>query len=161
MYRTPLIPLEIVFDLIDKIQKDFNIDEKRIYVLGASMGGFGSWTAMQEEPDLFAAGIPVCGGPSPTQNLDLDRIKHIPIWAFHGKEDSTIPYEKSKNAFEKLKIAKGNCKLTSLSGIKHSSWIQAFEYKGDDKAKGYVTEYSSNKCDKESDVWEWLFRQHK
>lgn len=151
--------LEIVFGLIKHLQAEYNIDSRRIYVLGGSMGGFGAWAAMQEEPELFAAGIPVCGGPY--VYLDLARIKHVPVWAFHGVNDGTVPYALSRNAFESLKREQGNCKLTSLAGVGHGAPGTAFRYTGDDAAKGFVTEYSGQQCDRESDVWKWLFRQRK
>ncbi|HIF00074.1 MAG TPA: hypothetical protein EYQ63_24475, partial [Fuerstia sp.] len=44
-----------VFKLLDSLTEEFNIDPDRIYVLGHSMGGFGTWTALGEAPSRFAA----------------------------------------------------------------------------------------------------------
>ncbi len=151
--------LAIVFDLVAKFREDFNIDGRRIYVIGNSMGGYGAWAAMQEEPDLFAAGIAACGGQY--IHLGLDRIRHVPVWAFHGTADKTVPYERSRKAFAELKKLGGNCKLTSLKGEGHGIWRIAFRYTGDDTVKGFITEYSSEECDRESDVWKWLFSQRR
>jgi len=151
--------LAVVFDLIAKFREDFSVDGQRIYVIGNSMGGYGAWAAMQEEPDLFAAGVAACGGQC--IHLGLDRIKHVPVWAFHGTADKIVPYEKSRKAFEELKKLGGNCKLTSLKGQGHGIWRIAFRYAGDNPAKGYTTEYSSEECDREGDVWQWLFSQRK
>ena len=38
------------------------VDPDRVYVIGYSMGGFGTWHFLKEEPRLFAAGIPIAGG---------------------------------------------------------------------------------------------------
>ncbi|MCG3180354.1 MAG: hypothetical protein BIFFINMI_02713 [Phycisphaerae bacterium] len=151
--------LAIVFDLIQDFQSRFNIDASRIYVVGASMGGYGAWAAIQEEPDLFAAAIAACGGPY--RYLDMERIKGVPVWAFHGTNDKTVPYAESRGAFEKLKTLGGNCKLTTLKGEGHAIQPIAFQFKADDAAKGFVTEFSSADCDKESDIWRWLFKQQR
>jgi predicted peptidase len=152
--------LEIVFDIIKKFQKDFKIDESRIYVIGNSMGGFGVWAAISEEPELFAAGIALCGGPY--RYKDFEVIKDVPLWAFHGVADKNVSYTKySRRGFDGLKAIGGNCKLTSLKGEGHSIWEIALRYTGDDEEKGFVTEYASDKCDKEGDVWKWLFSQRK
>ena len=51
--------LDRVFLLLDALAKEFPIDTDRVYVLGHSMGGFGTWTAVAEQPDRFAAAITV------------------------------------------------------------------------------------------------------
>ena len=38
------------------------VDLNRIYVMGLSMGGYGTWDAIQRRPDFFAAAVPICGG---------------------------------------------------------------------------------------------------
>lgn len=151
--------LDIVFNLLKEFRKNYKIDENRIYVLGGSMGGYGTWAAIQEEPALFAAGIVVCGADC--IYLDVGRARDVPIWAFHGTADGTVPYEHGRRGFERLRELGGNCKFTSLKGNAHGIAGIAFRYRGDDTARGYVTEYSSDRCDRESNVWQWLFRQRK
>jgi len=52
-------------------------------------------------------------------------------------------------------------KLTELGGVGHGSSGFAFIYSGDEMAKGFVTHNSSEKCDKTSDIWDWLFAQRR
>ena len=42
--------------------KNNQVDPQRIYVIGLSMGGYGTWDAIQRRPKLFAAAVPICGG---------------------------------------------------------------------------------------------------
>ena len=56
--RNDLLP---VLDLIDEIKQEFPIDESRIYAIGSSGGGVGTWNILRARSDLFAAAIPVCG----------------------------------------------------------------------------------------------------
>ena len=67
----------------------------------------------------------------------------------------------SRRAFAKLSDSGGVMKYTELRGVKHNAWVQAFTYRGDGAQKGYVTRYSSDRCDRTWDVWQWLFRRRK
>jgi predicted peptidase len=53
--------LHRVFKLLDAMAEEFPIDTDRVYVLGHSMGGFGTWTAVTQDPDRFAAAIASAG----------------------------------------------------------------------------------------------------
>ena len=156
IYIKNMIP--VVFELIEALVKELPIDSSRIYVLGSSMGGSGTWNFLRSRPGFFAAAIPVCAGRPPD---DITGLARIPIWSFHGADDPIAPAENSRRVFDRLKAAGGSIKYTELRGIKHNSWIQAFTYQGDDPARGFVTKISGNNVDQASDVWEWLFRQRR
>lgn len=152
--------LDKVFELIDALAKTHPIDTDRIYVLGHSMGGFGSWTAIASEPNRFAAAIPSAGGLSPW--YDVNKIAHIPIWAFHGDADTTVVVGFTRVAFEQLSKVKGNMKYTEYEGVRHNVNNQAFSYSGNGATEGTAkTKYSSGKCDRTRNVWEWLFAQRR
>lgn len=155
--RNELLP---VFELIDEIKKEYPIDERRIYALGSSGGGVGTWNIVRARPELFAAAIPVCGR-FPAQGEEVAKLAKVPIWCFHGEADPLVDVENSRRAFAELTKAGGLVKYTELRGVKHNSWIQAFTYVGDDDSKGYATRYSNERCDRTENVWQWLFRQHK
>ena len=93
------------------------INDQRIYVSGLSMGGYGSWDLISKNPDFFAAAAPICGGGSierlkgvltikgakPFDINDLIKAKDMPIWAFHGSNDKTVPQKESEVLVEALK----------------------------------------------------------
>ena len=149
-----------VFDLIADIKKKFPIDDSRIYALGSSGGGVGTWNILLAKPEMFAAAIPVCGR-FPAQGDDVAKLTRIPIWCFHGDADPLVDVKYSRRAFAELTKSAGLMKYTELRGVKHNSWVQAFTYQGDDAPKGYVTRYSSDRCDRSQDLWQWLCRQRK
>lgn len=151
--------LQTVFDLIDSLAKQYPVDPDRVYVLGHSMGGFGTFESIALQPDRFAAAIPSAGGMLPWH--DSKKITNIPIWAFHGDQDTTVPIGLTQVVFEQMKELKGNMKFTDLGGVGHGANAFAFIYSGDDMSKGFVTHLSSDKCDKTSDVWDWLFAQRR
>lgn len=77
--------------------KNYPIDLARVYITGLSMGGEGTWFAMADAPELYAAGAPVCGRASRSEG---DRVAGggVRVWAFHGEDDTSIPFEQHWNA---------------------------------------------------------------
>ena len=53
-------------------------------------------------------------------------MKDIPIWAFHGADDKTVPVERSREMIDALKSAGGNPKYTEYPGVGHNSWAQTY-----------------------------------
>ncbi|MBL7153401.1 MAG: prolyl oligopeptidase family serine peptidase [Phycisphaerae bacterium] len=151
--------LSVAIDLVEKLANEYSVDSDRIYVLGHSMGGFGSWNAIWARPDLFAAAVPTAGGLMPWK--DWGRFAKVPVWSFHGAADPVVSVQFTREIFGKMKELKGNMKFTELKGVPHSASKHAFAYKGDDPDKGYVTQCSGPACDKTEDIWQWLFRQRR
>ncbi len=150
--------LKQAFEIIESLQEEFPIDADRIYALGSSGGGAGTWNIVFARPDMFAAAIPVCGRFNPAY---ASRLADVPIWVFHGDADPLVSVEFSRSAFASLRKVGGNIKYTELRGIEHSSWIQAFTYTGDDNSKGFVTRLGNQRSDPTPNVWEWLFARRK
>lgn len=129
--------LQSVIDLVKKIiQKDL-IDTQRIYVVGLSMGGFGVWDILCREPQLFAAGVPICGGGDETK---AHLIKDIPIWAFHGLQDKTVLPSRTQNMVKALEKINGKVQMTLYPDIGHNAWEKALH---------------------SHELWIWLFNQIK
>lgn len=99
-------------------------DKERLYVTGLSLGGYGTWEAVQNYPEIFAAAVPICGGG---YHGSVAEIRKLPIWVFHGSEDRAVPVACSRVMVEALKRA-GNRKLryTEYEGGKHAIWDRAY-----------------------------------
>lgn len=110
---------------IDYIADEYNIDKNRISITGLSMGGFGTWAMGIAFPDYFSALAPVCGGNGMIWLAPL--LKDIPIWAFHGTEDTVVLPSASIEMVEAVNNAGGKAQLTLYEGVAHDSWIQAYE----------------------------------
>jgi predicted peptidase len=149
--------LDRVFLLLDALAKEFPIERDRVYVLGHSMGGFGTWTAVVEQPDRFAAAITSAGWLGPW--LDAYAVKDLPIWSFQGAKDKTSQVSMGNSTFERMKAIGAKVKFTEMAEHGHNVNEAAFAYTGDTAANGGVTKYASDRCDKTSDVWDWLFDQ--
>ena len=88
---------------------NFKVDQKRVYVTGLSMGGFGTWALAAKFPDKIAAAIPICGGGD---TKTADALKNVPIWAFHGAKDTVVRVEQSQKMVDAIKKVDGIAKLT-------------------------------------------------
>ncbi len=112
--------------LLDQVLATYNVDRRRIYLTGLSMGGYGAWDLAQRYPDYFAALAPVCGGGYAVPSL-MQRIKHIPTWVFHGKKDAAVPEQQSAVMVEALRAAGGNVRYTVLPEGGHAAaWLLAY-----------------------------------
>ena len=113
-----------LISLIKEIMKTYDVDKTRIYGTGLSMGGFGTLAIAIKDPGLFAAIIIVCGGADLKK---IGRINQLPIWLFHGDEDSVIPVENSLSIYDSLKPINKHVFLTIYKGVGHDSWTETYE----------------------------------
>lgn len=102
----------LVKQALDDVIAENNVDPDRIYVQGMSIGGTGTWKMLLEYPDVFAAGIPICGQIPEEYYENPDVFKslvNMPIWAFHTADDDVIPAEETAKAVQALKDAGSKC----------------------------------------------------
>ena len=140
---------------IKDIIKDLpSADMARIYVLGHSMGGGGTYRFIQIDPGYFAAAAPSAGsGRRRSKNfVNASLIKDVPIWAFHGDKDRICPYERDQKLFAEMKSLGGNMKFTTWAGDRHN--VSAKFITGSDNGR---TQLSSDRCDREPVFLKWLF----
>ena len=123
MPTQPSIPMRRALALLREKIRTLPVDPARVYVTGISMGGYGTWDAIQREPDLFAAAIPVCGGGD---TACAPRIRHIPIWTFHGEKDGAVPVCRSRDMAEALKSCGGNVRYREYPGAGHGVWTPTY-----------------------------------
>ncbi len=147
--------LEKIKSIIDTLP---SVDMNRIYILGHSMGGHGTYIFTQLDPDFFAAAAPSAGsGLRRTEPfIDAEKIKNLPIWAFHGDKDGVCPIGKDQAVFDEMKRLGGNMKFTIWEGDNHG--VSGKFIPG---AKNGTTYTSSERCDSEPNFLKWLFAQSK
>lgn len=86
-----------VMDVMKEVERDYRIDLKRVYLMGHSMGGYGTWSVAMDHPDLFAALGPISGGGDTN---GLVKIKDIPEFVVHGNDDRTVNVSQSRRMVE-------------------------------------------------------------
>ena len=113
----------LALDIVTALCGEFAVDERRIYLMGQSMGGGGAWHLMAQRPHLFAGAVTCCG--SPTRD-DPAGSAGTPLWNFHGDADSTVPVAVSRDRIAALRKAGGHPLHTEYAGVGHNVWEWAF-----------------------------------
>jgi predicted peptidase len=109
--------------LIEKLKATLPVDPDRVLVTGLSMGGFGAWALAIEYPDTLAAIAPICGFGDEDR---VERIRHLPVWAFHGTDDPVVPIAGHRAAIAALRQAGGAPRFTEYPGVDHDSWTVTY-----------------------------------
>jgi poly(3-hydroxybutyrate) depolymerase len=91
-----------VMNVLEIVRKDFTVDEKRIYLIGHSMGGAGTWHLGTKYPDIWAGLAPIAPAAF-GQPTGLDKVKHIPVIVVQGDKDTLVRPEGTRRWVEKLK----------------------------------------------------------
>lgn len=110
-------------------------DPERLYLIGNSMGGYGTWFLAMSLPEYFAAAMPICGGGMP---WNAETLVNVPIWAFHGEIDDIVDVNESKSMVAAVNRCGGNARITLYPGVYHDSWTPTYNNRA---------------------VFEWLFSQ--
>ena len=133
------VPARVAMAALAQAEREFRTDRARTYLVGLSMGGNGAWRLAYENPDRFAAVVPVCAfagpfrglapvagaGPDPYAALAA-RIARLPIWIVHGAADSVVPVDESRRMAAALQAAGAKVTYKELPGVDHNSWDPGF-----------------------------------
>jgi predicted esterase len=130
-------PSDLVVDLVDEAVKLYNVDARRVYVTGFSLGGRGTWSVTVDHPEVFAAIAPVASSYGHPERIS--RIKDVPVWVFHGDSDRLLPIDLVRDMVQDLKDSGGNVRFTIYEGAGHGIVGRAYRTK---------------------ELYEWLLKQH-
>jgi len=138
-------------EVFDEILANYRVDPSRIYLTGISMGGEATYRYALHQPGRFAALAPMGAFdakylPGAVQEgfmpftLPMERIKQIPVWAFHGAQDRIIPLSAAQQTVDALIQAGGDVRFTILEDHGHDVWTEMYADPG---------------------LYEWMLEQHK
>ncbi|MBM0106588.1 prolyl oligopeptidase family serine peptidase [Steroidobacter sp. S1-65] len=134
-----------VMRCLDEAKRRFTVDADRVYLMGESMGGHGTWAIATRHPDVFAAVAPIFGGwdfrisnisgpstaPPPRTSLDafsLERgssfanaesLLHVPLLIVHGDADPAVNVEHSRHAARMMQRWGYNVRYHEMPGWAH------------------------------------------
>jgi predicted peptidase len=134
--------IEQAIAALDQTVKEFDGDQKELYLTGWSMGGMGAWHTAVLYPGKFAALVPIASRimPTPVERESLspdllklvnapeplnafgEKLSDIPTWIFHGDQDQVITVGASRRLNQALLDA-GNPDVhyTEYAGMGHYS----------------------------------------
>ena len=110
--------------LIESYIANPQIDSKRIYIMGTSMGSMSTFDMAIRFPELFTAVVPICG------SLTGDRLKSlqgkdIKFRIFHGDADPIAPVTDARAAYRKLLELGVDVEYFEYPGVDHGCWYKA------------------------------------
>jgi len=109
--------------LLDGVLESQRVDPRRVVLTGLSMGGMGTWRWGMDQPERFAALVPVCGGVAPS---GVGALRDMPIWAFHGDADPVVPIDGHRRIVDAAKAAGARVRFTVYPGVGHNCWDRAY-----------------------------------
>ncbi len=139
---------------IEFIMDHYQVNKKRIYVTGLSMGGFGAfyYAALGDE-SYAAAVVPIAGGGNKTKAGEMAKI---PIWAFHGDSDHTVSVNNSITTIDAINAQNPEvrAKLTIYPGVDHNSWAMTYDGSGMGRESDQYDPFDMN-------IFDWMFQYQK
>jgi len=140
-YRQEEIPesdaMKMVVRVLAALLSEFNIDAKRIYVMGVSMGASGTWDIITRHPDLFTAAVTASGVSDPSS---AHLLSQVPVWAFHGARDEVSSVENTRRMMRELRKHGSVSRFTEFEDLGHNITRPTLEHEG---------------------LFEWLFDQER
>ncbi|MFW9607682.1 MAG: prolyl oligopeptidase family serine peptidase, partial [Prevotella sp.] len=132
--------------VLDWVKANYKCDSTRVYVLGMSLGGYGTMDVCGTYPDRIAAGMALCGG---TSLHDVSGLGKLPFWIIHGTADRAVSIKQSEVVVDKLQNSGNDTRLRYnwLQGANHGTPARIFYLK-----KTYDWLFSHSLVDKDRPV---------
>ena len=111
--------------IVDWVSDNHNVDYDRIYVIGMSLGGYGTIDMAATYPDEIAAAMAFCGGGSVR---DLSGLSEVPLWIVHGTADQAVSVGQSDKVVDAVKATGDDSRLVydRVPGMNHSQPARFF-----------------------------------
>lgn len=135
-----------IMQVLDWVKANYKCDSTRVYVLGMSLGGYGTMDVCATYPDRIAAGMALCGG---TSLHDVSGLGELPFWIIHGTADRAVSIKQSEVVVDKLQNSGNDTRLRYnwLQGANHGIPARIFYLK-----KTYDWLFSHSLVDKDRPV---------
>ena len=126
-------PVSYVDAMINYAEQNLNIDKKRIFLAGLSMGGGGAWkyaSSSLANANRLAAIATVCAPPTLVDACNIAK-SNLPLWAFHATDDKVVNVSSILNAVNRINSCNPRtpAKKTVWATGGHNVWDRAFDFK--------------------------------
>jgi predicted esterase len=112
-----------VLNVLDLIRQEFNIDERRTYLMGHSMGGAGTFHLAVKYPGNWAAVGAIAPAAFSLQPSSLAAIPDMPVAVVHGDADTAVPVALSRSWVEVMKAQEMTYTYLEVPGGDHGNVI--------------------------------------
>ncbi len=112
-----------VMNVLDIILKEFNVDDRRIYLMGHSMGGAGTLYLGTKYPSIWAALAAIAPAAFTLDPDILKGIQDMPVMIVQGGNDNLVPADNTRRWVDKLKELNMTYEYNEIPGADHGSAI--------------------------------------
>ena len=114
-----------VMEVVDWVNKNYMVDMNRFYVIGMSMGGYGTLDFVATYPDKVAAAMALCGGATVPE---LCGLNEVPLWIMHGTADTAVPVGCSERVVDAMVACGDTTRLIfdRFKGVNHTRLARVF-----------------------------------
>src|SRR5690554_1164558 len=122
--KNPSEELALVNELVEHLIAKEKVDQDNLYIMGLSMGGFGTFETLARWPEKYAAAVGICGGGN--ISLTKNYADQTAVWITHGAKDDVVPVVLSQRLYHALKEQGANVKYTEFPEANHNAWDPTF-----------------------------------
>lgn len=117
-----------VLNILNWVTRQYAVDTNRIYLIGMSLGGFGTIEFLANHGEKIAASMELCGG---TIRKDLCKLNQVPLWIIHGTADRAVPVSRAQEIYESMKKCGSTdlLRLDKWAGVNHGDLARLFYLK--------------------------------
>lgn len=94
-----------IMKIVEWAQEKYDVDTTRLYVLGMSLGGYGTLDFAAAYPDKVAAAMAFCGGATAK---DLSGLGELPLWIVHGTADRAVGVGESDRVVQAVRASESH-----------------------------------------------------
>lgn len=109
--------------VLEMVRKEFNVDDRRIYLMGHSLGGGGALHMGEKYADKWAAVAPLAPASFGFEWTAQSKLKNVPLLIMQGEADTTVLPANSQALADQLKALNFQCEIKIMPGMDHGTII--------------------------------------
>ena len=110
--------------LLKSMRQHYSVDSDRIYLMGHSMGGAGTYHLGAKYNDIWAAVAPISAAGGIADAAAAERFRSFATLLMHGEKDSIVSVNGSRRAAMLLQGAGAQHLYLEFPGKDHEFWIR-------------------------------------
>ena len=109
--------------VLEMVRKEFNVDDRRIYLMGHSLGGGGALHMGEKYADTWAAVAPLAPAAFGFAWTAESKLKNVPLLIMQGEADTTVRPASSQALADQLRALNFQCEIKIMPGLDHGTLI--------------------------------------
>jgi dienelactone hydrolase len=110
-------------NVLEMMRREFNVDDRRIYLMGHSLGGGGALHMGEKYADKWAAVAPLAPAAFGFEWNAQSKLKNVPLLIMQGEADTTVRPASSQALADRLKALDFQCEIKIMPGLDHGTII--------------------------------------